>query len=190
MLNFTFRGAPAPQTPRVCGLPPPRPPRGGLGGWQTPNPGGLGGQEPPKGVNQYTCLFVAKGEVRLACSGSTSSCVKQEAADEREAERRRGPTLFFTFMSNVSIVLQGRKSGFRAGFGPASDRESIKSPPAGGQILMFCRLESGRNAARKPDFRPGSILAQPKSSIRASNQVLHPLPSNRCTGAGVRASIA
>ena len=63
-------------------------------------------------------------------------------------------------------MLPGRKSGFRAGFRPDSSRESIKiGPPgglrpAGGTILRLSRLESSRNPARKPDFRPGSTIAK------------------------------
>ncbi len=64
-----------------------------------------------------------------------------------------------------AIVLPGRKSGFRAGCRPDSSPESIKiGPPAsrrpGGGILMFSRLESGRNPVRKPDFWPGKIIVQ------------------------------
>ncbi len=70
-----------------------------------------------------------------------------------------------------AIMLQGRKSGFRAGFRPDSNRENIKiGPPAdlrpaGVPILRLSRLESGRSPARKPDFRPGSstILRNIKS---------------------------
>ncbi len=67
-------------------------------------------------------------------------------------------------------VLPGRKSGCRAGCRPDSSRGSLKIGPsaslrpAGGQILRFFRIESGRNPARKPDFRPGS------STVRSSNQ--------------------
>ncbi len=32
--------------------------------------------------------------------------------------------------------------------------------PAEGPIAIFSRLDSGRNQVRKPDFRPGSIIAQ------------------------------
>ena len=78
----------------------------------------------------------------------------------------RGPALGrFEHTLCYAIVLPGRKSGFRAGFRPDSIRESIEiSPsagrrPAGGLILMLSRLESGRNPARKPDFRPGSTIA-------------------------------
>jgi hypothetical protein len=59
-----------------------------------------------------------------------------------------------------AIVFPGRKSGFRAGFRPDASRESLNiGPPAGLRILMRPRLESDRNPARKPDFRPGSIIA-------------------------------
>ncbi len=50
-----------------------------------------------------------------------------------------------------AILLPGRKSAFRARFRPDSNRESftIGVPaslrPAGGPILMLCRLKSGRN---------------------------------------------
>ena len=70
-----------------------------------------------------------------------------------------------THTLGYAIVLPGRKSGFRAGFRLDSNRENIKiGPPAGlrpaeGPILMFSRLESGRNPARKPDFQPGSSIA-------------------------------
>ena len=69
--------------------------------------------------------------------------------------------------SCYAIMLPGRKSGFRAGFRPDSNRESLKigppagRRPAGGPILTASRLESGRNPARKPDFRRGSIIVQP-----------------------------
>jgi hypothetical protein len=64
-----------------------------------------------------------------------------------------------------AIVLPGWKSGFWAGLRPDSGRESFKIGhpaglgPAGGPILRLSEFESGRNVARKPDFRPGSIIA-------------------------------
>jgi hypothetical protein len=64
-----------------------------------------------------------------------------------------------------AIMLPGQKSGFRAGSRPDSNRETIKvGPPAGplpAGVLMLSRsrLESGRNPARKPDFRPGRNIA-------------------------------
>jgi hypothetical protein len=76
--------------------------------------------------------------------------------------RRPKPTLFY------ATVLPGRKSGFRAGFRPHSLWESLKigppagERPAGGPILGLPRLTSCRNPTRKPDFRPGSIVAYPK----------------------------
>ncbi len=65
-----------------------------------------------------------------------------------------------------AIVLPGRKSDFRAGFGPDCYRESteIGPPagrrPAGGQISVFSRLQSSQNPARKVDFQPRSTIAQ------------------------------
>ncbi len=62
-------------------------------------------------------------------------------------------------------VLPGRKSSFRAGFRPDSSRESLQIGPlaslrpAGELILELSRPESGRSAARKPDFRAGSTIA-------------------------------
>ena len=59
----------------------------------------------------------------------------------------------------------GQRSGFRDCLFPDSIRESLKtSPPAGlraagGPILSLSQFESGRNAARKPDFRPGCTIA-------------------------------
>ncbi len=62
-----------------------------------------------------------------------------------------------------AIVLPGRKSVFRAGCRPDSNRKSFKiGPPAGRRpapIVKLSRLESGRNPARKPDFWPGSTIA-------------------------------
>jgi hypothetical protein len=64
-----------------------------------------------------------------------------------------------------AIMPPGRKLGFRGGFRPDSNRETknIGSPagrrPAGGQILMLSRLASGRNPARKTDFRRGGTIA-------------------------------
>ncbi len=64
-----------------------------------------------------------------------------------------------------AIVLPGRKSSFLAGFRLDFSRESFKvtSPagrrPAGGLILKLSQYESGRNPARKANFRPGSIIA-------------------------------
>jgi hypothetical protein len=67
---------------------------------------------------------------------------------------------------SYAILLPGQKSVFRTGFRPDSNRKNFKSgPPAGrkptgGPILTFSRLESGRNPSRKPDFRPGSTIAE------------------------------
>ncbi len=63
-----------------------------------------------------------------------------------------------------AIVLAGRRLGLRAGLQPDSIWESFEIgppaglQPAGGPILMFSRLESGQNPARKPDFRPGGTI--------------------------------
>ena len=59
----------------------------------------------------------------------------------------------------------GRTSGFRAGFRPDSNRESLKigSPagrrPAGEPIFRSSRLNFRHNPARKPPFLPGSTTA-------------------------------
>ncbi len=64
-----------------------------------------------------------------------------------------------------AIVLPGRKSSYRAGFRPDHSRETFKigpptgPRPAGGPIVRFSRLESGRNPVRKIDFRPRSSIA-------------------------------
>ncbi len=60
-----------------------------------------------------------------------------------------------------AIVLPGRKSRFRAGCLANSSRAPLKiGPPAGLRpILKFSCLQSGRKAARKPDFRLGSAIA-------------------------------
>ena len=83
-----------------------------------------------------------------------------------EVEEPRGrKRLGFLGVVCYAIVLPGRKSGFRAGFRLDSNRESIKiGPPAGRRpagkpISRLSRLESGRNPARKLDFRPGSTIA-------------------------------
>ncbi len=67
-----------------------------------------------------------------------------------------------------AIVLPGRNRAGNLDSGPDlggilvgktyQDRPSRR--PAGGPILMFSRLASGRNPARKLDFRPGSTFAQ------------------------------
>ncbi len=63
-------------------------------------------------------------------------------------------------LNNVSGPEIGR-SGFRLD----SDRENLKiGPPAclrpaGGPILRLPWVESGRNPARKNDFRPGNTIA-------------------------------
>ncbi len=65
-----------------------------------------------------------------------------------------------------AIAVPCWKPGFRAGLRPDSSLEHVKIcpppdlRPAGGPVLMFSRLESGRNPARKSDFRPGSTIAQ------------------------------
>ncbi len=58
--------------------------------------------------------------------------------------------------SNSSPMLQAI---FRAGSRPDSSRESIKiGSPAGRRAdLRLSRLDSGRNAARKPDLRRGPV---------------------------------
>jgi hypothetical protein len=54
---------------------------------------------------------------------------------------------------------------FRGGFWPDCYRESTEIDPqagrrpAGGPILVFSRQHSGKNPARKADFRPGSTIA-------------------------------
>ncbi len=64
-----------------------------------------------------------------------------------------------------AIVLPGRKSGLRAGCRSDSDRERINigplagRRPAGQPMLTLSQLESGRNPARKPDFRAGGTMA-------------------------------
>ncbi len=64
-----------------------------------------------------------------------------------------------------AIVFPGRRSGFLYGFRSDSCRESLNigppagRRPAGGQILRPYRLESGRNPARKTDFRLRSLIA-------------------------------
>ncbi len=63
------------------------------------------------------------------------------------------------------MVLPGLKSGFRAGFLPDPNRESLRIgppagiPPDGGPILRLSRLESSRKPARQPDFCPGNDIA-------------------------------
>ncbi len=65
-----------------------------------------------------------------------------------------------------AIVIPGRKSVFRAGFQPDSNREKFKIGhaaglrPAGAPILMFSRPTSGRNPAQKLDCRHGSTSLQ------------------------------
>ncbi len=77
-----------------------------------------------------------------------------------------GVTLIAIATLCYAMVLLGRKSGIRAAFRPDSIREGINiGPPAGlrpagGPILMHSRIESGRNPARKLDFRPGGTIAQ------------------------------
>ena len=64
--------------------------------------------------------------------------------------------------SRARSMLPGRKSDFGVGFRQESNRENLKiSPPAGRPKadLMLTRMESGRNPARKPDLRPGNIIA-------------------------------
>ncbi len=81
---------------------------------------------------------------------------------------RNGTLLSRACTPCYAIEPPGRKSGFRAEFRPDSNRENLKScspaglrlRPAGRPILMFSRLESGRNLARKPDFGPGNKIAQ------------------------------
>ncbi len=64
-----------------------------------------------------------------------------------------------------SRITRARISGFRARFRQDSTRENIKTVgrpiPAGGRIFRRSRLESGRNAARKTDFRPGGLESGP-----------------------------
>ncbi len=75
--------------------------------------------------------------------------------------------------SCCAIMLPGRKSGFRVGYGPDSNREALKiGPPAGrrparGPIWRCSRLQSARNLARKFDFRPGSTIAYHRVCVRA-----------------------
>ncbi len=70
-----------------------------------------------------------------------------------------------------AIMLPSLKASFRAGFRPDSNRENNKiGPPAGrrpvgGPILKLSRLESGRNPARKPDFRPGGNIASHRVTL-------------------------
>ncbi len=77
---------------------------------------------------------------------------------------RLRPFFDHSFTLCYATVLPGRKSGFWAGFRPDSRRESIKIGPlagrrlAGGPILMFSRLDSGRDPARKLDDPPDALL--------------------------------
>ncbi len=67
-----------------------------------------------------------------------------------------------------TIVPPGRESGFRSGLRPGSSRESLYTGSPGGRrpILRFSRLQSGRNMARKLDFRPGSTIASHRVGLK------------------------
>ncbi len=66
-----------------------------------------------------------------------------------------------------AVMLPGWKSDFRGGFEPHSNQENteIGPParlrPAGGPMLRLSRLESGRNPARRTDFRLGKPISGP-----------------------------
>jgi hypothetical protein len=67
----------------------------------------------------------------------------------------------------------GPEIGLPAAFRPDSSGDSFTMGPpagfrpAGGPILRFYRLDSGRNLARKPDFRPGSTIALYRGATNA-----------------------
>ncbi len=66
-------GAPAPQFPRVGGMPPPKPPAQWVWGAAAPQPGGSGGREPPSpGKNKNQHPLPTKGQLRLSASSITS----------------------------------------------------------------------------------------------------------------------
>jgi hypothetical protein len=78
----------------------------------------------------------------------------EEAALQGCIEKARSTILHY-------VMQQCFRAGNRVS-GPDSNRENIKiGPPAGlgGPILKLSRLVSGRNPARKPNFRAGSTIA-------------------------------
>ena len=94
------------------------------------------------------CLSLVQWTSRRSPVRSTGSLLIVKRAVGRI--QNCAPTLGY------ALLLPGRKSGFRAGFKPDSNRESVKiGPPAGRRpaglpMLRLSLLESGRNPARKP----------------------------------------
>ncbi len=86
---------------------------------------------------------------------------------------RSGVSVFNYLMFRNSA--SGPEIGLPAPFQPDSNRESLNiGPPAslrpvGGPILKVSRPESGRNPARKPDFRPHRV-SSPKHTASDSIQ--------------------
>ncbi len=81
---------------------------------------------------------------------------KERKGKEWKGEKMIGSEIYIHTLC-YAIVLPGRKSGFRTGFGPDSSRKTYNS--ALRPILRLSLTESGRNPARKPDFRPASTIA-------------------------------
>ncbi len=91
-------------------------------------------------------------------------CFAQWGPPSSNRGRSVGPSFLDKVIPCYAIVLPGRKSALRAGFRVDSTREILKigcpagRRPAVGPILMFSRVESFQNPARKFDFRPGGTV--------------------------------
>ncbi len=95
-----------------------------------------------------------------------AACQAGEFYSHRPRRWGTSPGVRYVLCDAAYSMLRNCASGpeiglFRVGLRPDPLRESVKLDlrPAGGPILRLSRAESGRNPARKFDFRPGSIGA-------------------------------
>ncbi len=122
----------------------------------------LGAPEP------YTNIFVySRPDVRCEwASNWVDSTVQRDGVSPGPSSAGAAHSL------KTAVARPNGASGFWAGFRLDSNRESFKlgppagRRPAGGPILSLSRLES--NPARKPDFRPGSTIAQQRVTYHVS----------------------
>ena len=104
-------------------------------------------------LQKFPLLFLDRPEsaylLKEGGAGAGSLFLQATLADCKYSESNKGATLCY------AIVLPSRKSGFRAGFRPDSNRESLKSsPPAGRRPAGLKQRPQRPDRAAEPGLVP------------------------------------